>query len=507
MNLPATIENFELFAPVPVGTIEALIEERDRLLSSIQRIAGAVADEAAVEFFTTGTEARHIGDLFDEGRATKVLDATMWQRALEATDILTIMPEDRRREWREQIEKRETPPFQGDTVVPTLEHLLAERPLFLAERVDGIFRALSPTHLTNSPWGFGKRMILANVIDQWNYVESQQAGHINDLRAVISMLMGRGEIHHSSTRYLLGLLKNTPGVWHDVDGGAVRLRVYKKGTCHIEIHEDMAWRLNAILALLHPRAIPSEHRRPPQKTSKKVELMQHLIPFPVLYLLEDLRAGGDDRSYTSPWSWSQADKHVRQAAERVIESLGGAISNGRIEFGYAAKSVLDHVIMSGSIPDEKSHQFYPTPPDMARRAVEWAEIGPDHQCLEPSAGQGAIADLLPKDRTLCVEASSTFAEILRANGHDVICQDFLEVELSTFDRIVMNPPYSEGRWRTHVERAISLLEPGGVLVAILPASAVGSFEAPGRAISWTPPERFPGVSIDVVMMKLEVENA
>src|SRR5690606_19604922 len=119
--------------------------------------------------------------------------------------------------------------------------------------------------------------------------------------------------------------------------------------------------------------------------------------------------------------------------------------------------VLAEVCRTGTIPHKKSHQFYPTPPALAQRVVEAAGIGAEHRCLEPNAGTGSLARLMPKDRTCCIEINRVFCSILEAMGHDTIQSDFLVWSRTTnnrFDRIVMNPPYTEGQWLQHVNAAL-----------------------------------------------------
>ncbi len=72
------------------------------------------------------------------------------------------------------IRRRKTPAFEPSTVRETLTTLLADRGKFFAQRVDGIFRALSRSHVTNSPSGFRKRMILEGVLDQFGFIETRK---------------------------------------------------------------------------------------------------------------------------------------------------------------------------------------------------------------------------------------------------------------------------------------------------------------------------------------------
>ena len=41
-----------------------------------------------------------------------------------------------------------------------------------------------------------------------------------------------------------------------------------------------------------------------------------------------------------------------------------------------------------------------------------------------------------------------------------------------YDRVIMNPPFSHGRWYKHVLHAYKFLKPGGRLVAIIPNGAI-----------------------------------
>ena len=114
-------------------------------------------------------------------------------KALNMTDVYEYMPNNRRTEWNEQIREMKTPDFDEETVRPTIMELLNSRQQFFAERVDGIFRALSGDHVTNRPEGFGKRMILARVFNEYGWTNHDMSGFIRDLRQVIAKFMGRDE--------------------------------------------------------------------------------------------------------------------------------------------------------------------------------------------------------------------------------------------------------------------------------------------------------------------------
>lgn len=114
--------------------------------------------------------------------------------------------------------------------------------------------------------------------------------------------------------------------------------------------------------------------------------------------------------------------------------------------------------------------FFPTPTAVTENAVEAADIQPGMEVLEPSAGMGHIADYIREQSGVepdVVELSGKRRELLEAKGYDLVGFDFLDVNTKQYDRIVMNPPFSDGRDIQHVQHAYSLLKPGGRLVAIM----------------------------------------
>ena len=518
----------QFFAPASINMVDGLIgryrNERQRMERVVDFVSGDDFRSVIGYFESAAKRGHHMAGntpSFDLDKGVAALNASFWQQALNLTDVLDFMPTKRREEWFELIHKHKTPEFEESAVRATLADLLAARMDFLAEKVDGIFRALSKTHVTNQPEGFGKRMILTGVTDDWGAYGREKTGHLNDLRQVIAKFMGRDEPDWNASNRVVEIARaNYRGEWIAVDGGALRIRCFKNGNAHLEVHPDMAWRLNEVLAHLYPAAIPSRFRTAP-KTRKKREytLMERPLPFAVLEVLHRLGRVYDTAERRRRLvknavriEFGEKDKHVNAEVEQVLELLGGVRQNHNayewFQFDYDPEPVIKEIVCTGCIPEQKSHQFYPTPEAIARDAVELAEIGPEHDCLEPSAGTGALADLIAECCSLtCVEVSALHAQVLEAKGFFVERADFLEMDsvAGWFHRIVMNPPYSQGRWQRHVEHAATMLRPDGILVAILPASAKGKELMPGfnHTYSRVYENQFRGASVDVVIVKME----
>lgn len=120
-------------------------------------------------------------------------------------------------------------------------------------------------------------------------------------------------------------------------------------------------------------------------------------------------------------------------------------------------------------------QLFPTPPEIAERMVELAEIEGGMKILEPSAGTGNILAAIGHSRVDCqavaVEINPSLVNQLSARfmvNVKVHCYDFLSVNeiLGDFDRILMNPPFERGEDIKHIHHALTFLKPGGRLVAL-----------------------------------------
>lgn len=558
------VDGAEFFAPASTDLLDSLLGQYKQIRADIVMMGELVQKHhASVHHFLNGNKGdrdrshKSVTDLFQIPGAVASLNAEFWQKALRMTDVYEYMPNNRREEWNEQIlnpqgvkaprisdydlrhgaEQKEwtvepLPDFEEEVVRPTIMALLNSRHQFFSERVDGIFRALSGEHVTNRPEGFGKRMILARVFDDYGNIEYKTAGYIQDLRIVIAKFMGRDEPHMSATNDALRATRRRTGEWFTLDGGALRVRTYLKGTAHLEVHPEMAWRLNCILAQLYPLAIPPQFRQKPKRKLKDFVMMGKPLPFAVLEVLSNMKAEDHRPKQYDRWSelrqplttnpfnrrfeWRDENKAVISQAEKVLESIGGvkvmAGPKGNIaiwEFDYDPSSALDDIIASGCIPDHQSHQYYPTPDNLAELAESILEIGPEHKCLEPSAGQGGLAKYMPAERTTCVEISKLHCKVLEAKGFNVEQADFIAwadtVKYPIFDRVMMNPPFSEGRWLAHVEAAASLVHKGGRLVAILPSGARNKDILPGWDLSWTQvyDNEFGGTSVSVVILKAD----
>lgn len=177
------------------------------------------------------------------------------------------------------------------------------------------------------------------------------------------------------------------------------------------------------------------------------------VDFDVIEILKGAEADGNRLRITR-----RLDRAMYQKVNKTIAGLGGkwsAKEKAHI-FEKDIGEIIKEVCASGEYKDIKQDfQFFPTPAELARKVVALAEIKDGEQCLEPSAGRGAIAQFMPGCD--CIELNPDNAAYLRTHGFNVVHDDFMTFEpKKEYDVIVMNPPFNKGQSVRHVTKAIQM---------------------------------------------------
>jgi SAM-dependent methyltransferase len=175
----------------------------------------------------------------------------------------------------------------------------------------------------------------------------------------------------------------------------------------------------------------------------------------------------------------QLDPALYKEVDRVLREAGGHWKGGKVRahvFGGDAAPTLEELLQAQRFVSAKeAEQWFESPPDVARRLVDAALLAPGMEVLEPSAGRGALARLIAERGCAvdCVEINAERAAVIEAAGYarTVIVGDFLARPPvpGLYDAIVMNPPFAGHADERHVEHALSMLRPGGTLVALMGA--------------------------------------
>ncbi|MCK2122125.1 hypothetical protein [Pseudomonas sp. PNPG3] len=113
--------------------------------------------------------------------------------------------------------------------------------------------------------------------------------------------------------------------------------------------------------------------------------------------------------------------------------------------------------------------FFPTPAHVAQRMARLAHIREGMRVLEPSAGNGNLADAAKAEGGVVdvIEIAGPLRDILTAKGYNVVAHDFDGFTPDEkYQAILMNPPFSNRQDAAHIMRAFDMLAGGGTLVAI-----------------------------------------
>lgn len=198
--------------------------------------------------------------------------------------------------------------------------------------------------------------------------------------------------------------------------------------------------------------------------------------------------GGQDEQFTAPCRgltvrrFGNGNAHVFFDRDALL-----AVNRGLAEFygEVLPDAEAEGVKPSVSTAVSKDLQFYWSPPAVVNAALERAEVhgagsySPSYQrpvlrVLEPSCGDGRVLDEIEArgHRGFGIEYHAGRAAEARAKGHPVLTANFLEHPAAAeFDAVVMNPPFYGRHWVKHLNHALLFVRPGGVLVAVLPATA------------------------------------
>ncbi|BBA64845.1 TPA: DUF4942 domain-containing protein [Escherichia coli] len=534
-----------------INDVRKLVEERTLLKKQIVELHSKVMGNRygeAFSYFVTAAgqnslhETLRIERFFELDRAICALDQDFWNRLIDVINVKNFMPAEKRDQWFDDLDRWRKAdrfslqnvrplPFELETVLTTAKTLSDERKDFFSEMVDGVFKKLSPTHFTNKSEGFSMRMIVANAMPSIDrHYDNQE--YINDLRKIVGLMFKREGAESVSSHNLFEDLKKYYGEWVPIDGDTIFLKPHKNGTVHVKISQDIADALNVVLAYKYPNIIPLKKKRGEKLrgskliTEKQYLLFSEILPFSVCNYFGELARSKSGRSvaainvqenheYFLPGNYLHSPT-TNITVQRIFLMLGGRSNEEKkncYRFDFDPVPVFESIFINGTLPDQDSHQFYPTKGDLRRSAVDLAELKDSHSVLDPSAGFGDFLELLPrKVGVTAIEIHPVAAATLRAKGYNTIQGDFLKLkptDTGLFDRVLMNPPYSEGRWSRHLFHALSFIKPGGKLVAVLPSSASSSqkFDAIGEGygVSFSDPytRAFEGTTVSVVIITID----
>ncbi len=179
------------------------------------------------------------------------------------------------------------------------------------------------------------------------------------------------------------------------------------------------------------------------------------------------------------------DRNLYRSVNDVLEALGGTWTTKAkshvFDAGLDVPSLLEAVVATGEYvaPKDilKAFNFFRSPKPVVDEIIDRLGLFNRARVLEPSAGDGAIADgvraVLIAGTIHVVELQDDLRVGLTKKGYEVIGSDFLALDVEklefAYDRVAMNPPFRGQADIAHVMHALTFLRPGGRLVAVMSA--------------------------------------
>ena len=211
--------------------------------------------------------------------------------------------------------------------------------------------------------------------------------------------------------------------------------------------------------------------------------------------VENLALGSSARKIREAFIQAYLDADTNPAGVEG-EGKGGRDADARSETASPYEIARTHYF--GRMKDTRRRsaragiEHYATPEPVGLFMAQAADLRPLERALEPSAGDGAIARYLPghAERTM-IEPDTDLrtSATLVAVGANAIGGTFEDHNVvNKYDAVVMNPPFGRGGSTAveHVGKAMSHLNPGGRIVALIPTgpAADAKFEKMQDGAVW-----------------------
>jgi 16S rRNA G966 N2-methylase RsmD len=458
--------------------------------------------------------------------ARKRLSSHYWKKVLEERNMFLFMSVKEKSKWTNVFNNLDTPDFTKENIILTFRDIANSSPKYFAERIVSTLSHLSKTHLTNSQFGFGEKLIFDKMHSGFvgdNYINASicvsdkdknvhKTEYLDELRKIVAYLSD-GNINSlekmtfvSSYTIVEACLKQLAKKGKSeftIDKDRIHLKVHKAGTIHVYISPEIAQKMNDFVAILYPNQIPSKFNKSYYKGSKNKNIIKRKhLSHSLIHLLRNLSTTTEkirrslrlEDSINFIFNMNLSDRefaienNILDDFNNLVEYLGGKIIKEKFhlyEFDYDIKDVKDIISINGYIDDEVTFQQYYTKDNIAKIAYETLIDGYSTEklnnstFLEPSCGRGSLLNLLPKKNSLGIDISEINTSILKAKGFKTKCIDFVDFSNKTsnrFDFILLNPPYTKNQGYNHTLSAYNLLNENGTLVAILQSSQRGEFD-------------------------------
>ncbi|NOT58304.1 MAG: DUF4942 domain-containing protein [Deltaproteobacteria bacterium] len=254
---------------IPSLSLDNLLNQRHAVLERIQeasrllREAYTMCQAAHLRFPNLGYHPEYGKEirLEDGDKIAKAVDASAWHYLMQASGTRSFLDAAARAQWDAKIAAHDVPPLTVANIQATFTSLYESRTELFHRGVINLFRQLSWDYQTNSPFQFGKRLILHRLLSLYGrgfaLLNTHACNELDDLLRAFCVLDGQPEPDHRNGMHQQ-LSRAREVHEHALVTPYFVLKWYKKGTGHLTFTRlDLVAQLNAILHRYFPHAIPA----------------------------------------------------------------------------------------------------------------------------------------------------------------------------------------------------------------------------------------------------------
>ncbi len=276
-NLPSnTVNNRTERGEVALSvSIDKILAGRSLVLSKLSQAAELIKE---AEFASTGVGGGVVNDwdnksyyssLFEMTpekiieHVKKVNDRFIWADLMKKSGMLSLMDDQARTEWGNNLERGEYPEVTFDNIQASFKQLNNEKNAVFERGVINLFKSLSWDYKTNNPCQFGAKIIINHFVNydaKWGFSRSYNCTNkLDDLERILKILDGElATDHRNAVSHRIGdHVSINPSQAQVFDDEYFSIRYFKKCTAHLTFKRaDLVEKLNDILAKHYPSALP-----------------------------------------------------------------------------------------------------------------------------------------------------------------------------------------------------------------------------------------------------------
>lgn len=195
---------------------------------------------------------------------TRLLDAEIWTRLMDASGMKTFMSNKQIEQWRDSLNTDVMPEVTLDNVLASFQALHENKNETFEEGVIDLFKQLSWNYKTNCPCKLGKKIIINNMVGNRSYVtwtpSDSGRNKLNDLEKMFCLLDKKNVPDHRTGAGEQFYQFTQTNQWNGekFEHEYFSVKYFQVGTGHLQFKRpDLVEKLNTIISRHFENALPA----------------------------------------------------------------------------------------------------------------------------------------------------------------------------------------------------------------------------------------------------------